>query len=52
MKPKYFNCEIVANCKVCIQGYKYDTCKAPKNYSIIYFKNWKYTICMYKKTIC
>ena len=32
-KPKCFNCEVMANCKICIKGHKCDTCKAPKNHS-------------------
>lgn len=31
-KPKCFNCEVMASCKICIKGHKCDTCKAPKNH--------------------
>lgn len=32
-KPKCFNCEVAANCKICEKGHKCDSCKAPKNHS-------------------
>ena len=32
-KPKCFNCEVAANCKICEKGNKCDSCKAPKNHS-------------------
>ena len=28
---KYFNCEVMANCKIYIKDYKCDKYKAPKN---------------------
>lgn len=34
-KPKYFNFEFIANGKIYIKDYKYNTCKAPKNHSSI-----------------
>lgn len=26
-KPKCFNCEVAAECKICVKGHKCDTCK-------------------------
>lgn len=33
LKPKYFNCEVMANCKNCIKGYKYNIYKVLKNHN-------------------
>lgn len=34
-KPKCFNCEVAANCKICVKGHKCETCKAPKQCSSV-----------------
>lgn len=34
-KPKCFNCEVAANCKICVKGHKCKTCKAPKQCSSV-----------------
>ena len=30
LKPKCFNCQLVAECKIYVKGHKYDSCKVPK----------------------
>lgn len=38
----------MANCKICINGYKCDTCKKPINYNFIrYLKIRKCNVCAY-----
>ena len=32
-KPKCFNCQAAAECKICVRGHKYDTCKVPRQCS-------------------
>lgn len=32
-KPKCFNCQVAADCKVCTKGHKCDLCKAPRIHS-------------------
>lgn len=32
-KPKCFNCQVVADCKICIKGHKCDPCKISKQHS-------------------
>ena len=44
-KPKCFNCEITANCNVCIRDYKYDLCKTSKNHNTRYSKSCKFDAC-------
>lgn len=53
LKPKCFNCEVMANCKICIKSHKCETCKAPKNYSSINCsKAQKCDSCAYWESIC
>ena len=52
-KPKYFNCEVMVNCKDCIKGHRYDICKAPNNHSSSNcLKIQKCDSCAYQKSIC
>lgn len=43
VKPKCFNCQLVAECKICVKRHKCDTCKVPNEHSgsITCFKNRK-----------
>ena len=34
LKPKYFNCQVVIDCKIYIKGHKYDLYKSLQNHSI------------------
>ena len=52
-KPKCFNCQIVADCEICVKGHKCDNCKNPKDYSSTNcFKNWQCNACVHKEEIC
>lgn len=52
-KPKYFNCKVAVNCKICVKEHKYETCKAPKQCSSTnYLKSWKYNSSTHQKEIC
>ena len=33
VKPKCFNCQLVAKCKICVRRHKCDLCKVPKEHS-------------------
>ncbi len=33
-KPKSFNCQIAADCKICIKSHKSDLCKVPRNHGV------------------
>lgn len=46
LKPKLFNCQLVAECEICVKKHKYDSCKFLKQYSgsITSSKNWKYEV--------
>ena len=49
-KPKCFNCQVVADCKIYIKGHKCNLCKAPQNHSIPnYSKNEQCNACAYRK---
>lgn len=43
IKPKYFNCQLVAEYNICVKRHKCDLCKVPKEYngSITCSKNRK-----------
>ena len=52
-KPKYLNSKMMANCKNYIKGYRYDTYKALKNYSLSnYSKIQKCNLYAYQEKIC
>lgn len=41
LKPKCFNCEVAANCKMCEKGHRCDSCKTPYEHSSNMLKNTK-----------
>ena len=52
-KPKCFNYEVAANCKICVKRHKYETCKAYKQCSSINCsKSRKCNACAYWEEIC
>ena len=53
-KSKCFNCQVVADCKICIKSYKYDPCKIPKQHSgsTTCSKNWKCDACAFREEYC
>lgn len=51
-KPKCFNCEAAANCKICVKGIRCDTCKEPKSHSSVCSKARKCDSCAHKAEIC
>lgn len=50
-KPKCFNCQVVADCKICVKGHKCDLCKTPKQHSA-YTKNRKCDACAVREENC
>lgn len=53
-KPKCFNCQVVADCKICIKGHKCDPCKISKQHSgsTTYSKNRKCDACAFREEHC
>ena len=53
-KPKYFNCQVVADCKICVKGHKCDLCKTSKQYSgsTTCTKNRKCDVCTLREENC
>ncbi len=53
-KPKCFNCQVAADCKICVKEHKCDLCKTPKQHSgtAIYTKNRKCNACALKEEKC
>lgn len=35
LRPKYFNCQVASECKICIKGTRCDSCKSPKEHSLM-----------------
>ena len=54
LKPKCFNCQLVAECKICVKGQKCDSCKVPKQHSgtITCSKNRKCDACALCEELC
>ena len=48
INPKCFNCQLIAEYKICVKGHKCDSCKVSKEYtkSITCFKNRKCDACV------
>ena len=53
-KPKCFNCQVAADCKICVKGHKCDLCKTPKQHSgtAICTKNRKCDACALREEKC
>lgn len=52
-KPKCFNCQVAADCKICVKGHKCDTCKTPKDCSSTNCsKNRRCDACVHREEIC
>ena len=52
-KPKCFNCQVSAECKICVKGHKCDTCKGPRQCSSINCsKNRRCDACVHREEIC
>lgn len=52
-KPKCFNCQVVADCKVCEKGKRCNLCKAPRAHSALNCsKSRKCDTCAYREENC
>ena len=54
IKSKYFNCQLVTECKIWVKRYKCDLSKVPEENSgfINYSKNQKCDICILQEECC
>lgn len=54
VKLKCFNCQLVAECKICVKGHKCDSCKVPKEHSgsITCSRNRKCDACALREECC
>ena len=53
LKPKCFNCQVAAECKICVKGHKCETCKVPKVCSSLNCsKNRRCDACTHREEIC
>ena len=54
LKSKYFNSQVVVECKICIKGHKYELYIISRQYSrmVTYTKNWRHDTCAHKKENC
>lgn len=52
-KPKCFNCQVAADCKIYIKGHKCDLCKTLQNHSVPNCsKNWRCNFCVFREEHC
>ena len=53
-KPKYFNYQVAAKCKICVNEHKCELCKIPRQHSetIIYINYQRYDACAHRKENC
>lgn len=52
-KPKCFNCQVTANCKICKKRKQCDLYKVSQLHDTLnYSKSQKYDICVYRKKHC
>ena len=53
-KPKCFNRQVVAECKICVKRHKCELCKILRqhNRTITYTKNRKYDVCAHREENC
>ncbi len=53
LKPKYFYCQVAADCKIFVKGYKCDICKLPRQFSSLScLKNCQFDEYLYREEIC
>ena len=53
LKPKCLNCQVSAECKICVKGHKCNTCKGPQQCSSTNcYNNWRCDACVHKEEIC
>ncbi len=52
-KPKYFNCQIAADCKICVKSHKCDLCNVHRNHSVPNCsKNWQCNFYSFREEHC